>query len=150
VSGHSNDQVIFGDSLPKYLLICVQPVRPQHEHTHRISQERILAMNIRVDPARYNITTTTSFSDDIDLDTEVVHDLNGVRITEAATEAFTVERARSAGRPSLTSKTACPHSRFIPSHGHCRDSWCLSWPCLSAHCVASRREHLTASWRVMR
>lgn len=64
---------------------------------------------------RYAVTEETVIGPDIDLDTERVTDAQGERITEASTEAFTVQRAEEArrgGRPSLGSKGSSPSIAF--------------------------------------
>ena len=52
-----------------------------------------------INPEDYRVTPETADGADVDLDSEVVLDLDGQRITEADTQAFTSARG---GRPSLT------------------------------------------------
>lgn len=64
---------------------------------------------------RYAVTEETEFGPDIDLDVEHVTDGQGDRVTEASTEAFTVQRAeevRRGGRPSLGTKGSSPSIAF--------------------------------------
>jgi hypothetical protein len=53
-----------------------------------------------LDPELGRVTANTPDGGDIDLDQEVVLDVDGSRITNAAAEEYT--RARAGGRPSLT------------------------------------------------
>lgn len=56
------------------------------------------------DMSKYVVTESTAFaSDDADLDHADYRYADGTPITEKNTEAFTVERKRSAGRPALGS-----------------------------------------------
>ena len=50
-------------------------------------------------PEDYRVTPETVDGGDVDLDSEVVRDLDGRRITEADTQSFATSRG---GRPSLT------------------------------------------------
>ena len=52
-----------------------------------------------ITPEDYRVTPETADGADVDLDSEVVLDLDGQRITEADTQAFARGRG---GRPSLT------------------------------------------------
>ena len=106
-----------------------------------------------INPEDYRVTPETVDGGDVDLDAEAVLGLDGRRITEADTQAFTTARG---GRPSLTGAgTRSPRVSFrvpelIPYGGwvvkggspRARAARCTGRPLPRQGCCASLRDGL--------
>ncbi|MDJ1370904.1 hypothetical protein [Gulosibacter molinativorax] len=72
-------------------------------------------MNRKINTNQYAVDDNTEFGPDVDLDVESYSDANGERISEAAAQEYTAERAEAArrgGRPPLGKKGSSPSVAF--------------------------------------